>query len=109
MKQFSQNELLAIRNELPIRWVIESLLGIPSKVSEGIFRFVCPKCSEMQTAVNPRTNLSRCFLCQKNFNTLEIVMEDHRIGFVPAVQLLQAELGALRRAQSAPDTSLWVS
>lgn len=109
MKKFSSEELIAIRNELPIRWVIEFLLGIPSKVSEGIFRFVCPKCSEMQTAVNPKTNLSRCFLCQKNFNTLEIVMDNHRIGFVPAVQLLQAELGALRTAQSAPDKALWES
>lgn len=109
MKRFSAEELMSLRNELPIRWVIESLLGIPSKESEGVFRFVCPKCREMQTAVNPQTNLSRCFLCEKNFNTLEIVMEDRRIDFVHSVKLLQVELDALNKAQLAPDKVLWES
>ena len=106
MKKFSQEELIAIRNELPIKWVIESLLEIPNKEIEGVFKFVCPKCNEMQTAVNPKTNLSRCFLCKKNFNTLDIVMEDRRIDFVASVKLLQAELGSSRKAQHAPDKAL---
>jgi hypothetical protein len=103
MKRFTSEELVAIRNELPIRWIIESFLRIHAKESEGIFRFVCPKCGEMQTAVNPKTNLSRCFLCEKNFNTLEIVMEDRRIDFVHSVKLLQVELGALSKVQLVPD------
>ena len=106
MQRFTAEELIAIRNELPIRWIIESFLGIPAKESEGIFRFVCPKCGEMQTAVNPKTNLSRCFLCEINFNTLEIVMEDRRIDFVHSAKLLQAELGTLHKAQLAPDNAL---
>lgn len=87
-RRFSSEELYAIRNLIPIRLVIENMLGIPSKEVEGVFRFVCPCCHESRTAVNPRTNLSRCFLCKKNFNTIEIFMVDRRASFVEAVKAL---------------------
>ena len=95
-RRFSGEELHALRNVLPIRLVIEGTLGIPSKEVEGVFRFVCPCCHESQTAVNPRTNLSRCFLCKKNFNTIEIVMADRQTSFVEAVKALLPSLGATR-------------
>jgi len=88
-RRFSSEELYAVRNLIPIRFVVENILGIPSKEVEGIFRFVCPCCHESQTAVNPSTNLSRCFLCKKNFNTIEVFMADHRAGFVEAVKALR--------------------
>lgn len=95
-RRFSDEELSELRNALPIRFVIEKVLEIPGKDVEGMFRFVCPCCYESQTAVNPKTNLSRCFLCKKNFNTIEIFMSDRRVNFVEAVKallpLLQTQL-----------------
>lgn len=89
MKRFTKEDLFAVRNELPIMELIKGI-GIPWKISEGVFRFLCPKCGEFQTGVNQATNLSRCFLCQKNFNTIEIVMEDRKLSFVESVKFLQA-------------------
>ena len=94
MRRFSSEELYALRNLIPIRFVIDDILGIPNKDVEGVFRFVCPCCHESQTAVNPRTNLSRCFLCKKNFNTIEIFMADRKEDFVAAVKALQTYLSA---------------
>ena len=91
-RRFSDEELYRVRNLIPIRMVIGDILGIPAKEVEGIFRFVCPCCHESQTAVNPRTNLSRCFMCKKNFNTIEIFMADRRVGFVEAVKTLRPYL-----------------
>ena len=96
-QRFSDAELHRLRNEVPIAEVIHELLEIPSKEIEGIFRFLCPQCGEFQTAVNPETNLSRCFRCKKNFNTIEIVMNDRKVPFVESVKILQkwgiAEVG----------------
>lgn len=58
-------------------------------MSEGYFRFLCPVCKEFQTAVNPKTNLARCFRCEKNFNSIDLVMRVKGVGFVESVQYLQ--------------------
>ncbi len=87
-RRFSDRELSELRNVLPIRFVIENVLEIPGKDVEGVFRFVCPCCYESQTAINSKTNLSRCFLCKRNFNTIEIFMSDKRVSFVEAVKAL---------------------
>ena len=100
-RRFSAEQLHAVRNVIPIRLVIESILEIPSKEVEGIFRFVCPCCHESQTAVNPTTNLSRCFLCKKNFNTIEVYMADRHAGFVDAVNALLPYLHGQPAAASA--------
>ena len=97
-KRFSSKELYNLRNSIPIHVLIETELGIPAKISEGVFRFLCPLCNEFQTAVNPKTNLSRCFRCEKNFNTIDLVMTCRRIGFVDSVKYLQTILNS-----SAPD------
>ena len=47
--------------------LIRDHLQIPFKIRDGYFRFLCPLCNEFQTAVNPATNLARCFRCEKNF------------------------------------------
>ena len=44
---------------------------LPVKRSEGYFRFLCPLCGDFNTATNSRTNLARCFRCEKNFNPIE--------------------------------------
>ena len=92
-QQFSKEELHALRNQIPIRNLIEESLGIVCKEVEGVFRFLCPKCGEFQTAVNPKTNLSRCFRCQENFNTIELVMKDKQLSFVESVKLLKQLFG----------------
>lgn len=91
-KLFSSQELYRLRNSIPIDVLIEKELAIPSKISEGFFRFLCPLCNEFQTAVNPKNNLGRCFRCEKNFNTIDMVMSWYNIGFVDSVKYLQTIL-----------------
>ena len=87
-KRYSKEFLRMLRNEIPIAILISDLLELPNKVSEGYFRFLCPICSEFNTATNQKTNLARCFRCQKNFNPIDMVMEVKRVGFLDAVQYL---------------------
>ena len=88
MKRFSDEELVRIRNILPVRWVIEILLQLPCGEVEGVYRFSCPKCNESRTGLNPNTNLARCFRCERNFNPIELVMTDRKLSFVASVKWL---------------------
>ena len=90
MKRFTQNELFELRNHIPINALIQQRLKLPSKISEGQFRFLCPLCGEFQTATNPKTNLARCFLCGKNFNTIDMVMACENTSFIETVHTLNA-------------------
>lgn len=90
MKRFTQNELFELRNHILISVLIEDLLKIPCKISEGQFRFLCPICGEFQTATNSKTNLARCFLCEENFNTIDMVMKCENTSFVETVNTLKA-------------------
>ena len=89
MKRFMSEELFELRNAIPINRLIQEVLEIPSKSVEGRFRFLCPLCNEFQTATNPRTNLARCFRCEKNFNTIDLVMIVKKYEFVASVKYLQ--------------------
>lgn len=89
-RRFSDQELFELRNYIPIDTLIEKKLMIPSKISEGFFRFLCPLCNSFQTATNPKTNLARCFRCEKNFNTIDMVMICENMGFVQSVKYLKA-------------------
>jgi hypothetical protein len=86
-KRFSSQMLRSLRNDLPITRVLE-LLDVPAKISEGHFRFLCPICSEFHSATNPKTNLARCFRCERNFNPIDLVMLIRRCDFVGAVTFL---------------------
>ncbi len=90
MKRFTQNELFELRNHIPISALIADRLNIPSKIREGQFRFLCPLCGEFQTATNPTTNLARCFRCEKNFNTIDMVMTCEHTSFIETVHALKA-------------------
>jgi DNA primase len=72
----SADLLRRIRNDLPMPVTIALLgrEGPPSKMSEGYFRFLCPRCGEMRATVNSRNNLAHCFCCQKNFNNIDLLM-----------------------------------
>jgi len=96
-RRFSAEELFELRNSIPINTVIKELLALPSKTSEGLFRFLCPICNEFQTATNPRTNLARCFLCRKNFNPIDLVMLVKKAGFIESVTYLKGALDNSRR------------
>lgn len=87
-RRYSKEKLRKLRNEIPIAKLIADCLVIPWKLSEGYFRFLCPLCSEFNTATNPKTNLARCFRCQKNFNPIDIVMIAKQYNFPQAVEML---------------------
>ncbi|MCK5232193.1 MAG: hypothetical protein KAR13_18115 [Desulfobulbaceae bacterium] len=91
-RRFTGDELFELRNLIPINWLIKEHLNIPSKDSEGFFRFLCPLCNEFQTATNPKTNLARCFRCETNFNPIDLVMTVKGIGFVESVKYLKTFL-----------------
>jgi hypothetical protein len=87
---FSSSQLYALRNEINVQMLIEKTLRIPSRVTQGCFRFRCPLCNGFDTAVNPNTNLARCFRCEKNFNTIDLVMIFRQVDFVQSVKFLQS-------------------
>jgi len=87
--RFSARELFDLRNNIPVDMLISDHLQIPSKISDGFFRFLCPICNEFQTAVNPNTNLARCFRCQKNLNTIDLVIAVRGCGFKESVLFLK--------------------
>ncbi len=87
-KLYSKITLRRLRNEIPIATVIGDILEVPWKISEGYFRFLCPKCREFNTATNPATNLARCFRCEINFNPIDMVMIVKHFNFKEAVNFL---------------------
>jgi len=87
-KRFSDQQLFFVRNHIPIRYVIESLLDIQSKTVQGIFRFRCPLCAGYHTGIKQQKNLARCFDCGENFNTIDICMKVRYPDFVDSVEYL---------------------
>jgi len=89
MKRFPPKLLWLLRNQIPIRSLISRSLQIPTKYSERQFRFLCPLCSEFNTATNLKTNLARCFRCNKNFNPIDMVMTVKKYTFIDSVLFLK--------------------
>ena len=93
--------LRRLRNDLPMPVTIAALGrdGPPSKMSEGYFRFLCPRCGDMRATVNPRNNLAHCFSCKKNLNNIDLLMTvDY--DFVSAVRLLERWLNEYEAQQA---------
>ena len=103
--RYSAQLLRTLRNDIDIRPLIEDVLDWPSKLSEGYFRFLCPLCSEFNCAVNPDTNLGRCFRCQQNFNPIDFVMVVDQCTFVEAVEFLKRHINHPSIQPSALSTS----
>lgn len=91
-QRFSPMFLRLLRNDISIDTLITSILDIPFKHSENYLRFLCPLCGDFHTATNPKTNLARCFRCQKNFNPIDMVMIVRNCSFVEAVRFLKSLL-----------------
>jgi hypothetical protein len=87
-RRFSAAQLRSLRNDVNITRLITRVLQLPWKESEGYFRFLCPLCSDFHSATNPKTNLARCFRCERNFNPIDLVMIVHGSTFVDAVDFL---------------------
>src|SRR3982075_4503818 len=97
---FSAEQLRRLRNDLPMPFTIAALGrdGPPSKMSEGYFRFLCPRCGEMRATVNPRNNLAHCFCCKKNLNNIDLLLAlDY--DFRSAVALLEPPLNPRQPTQ----------
>ena len=91
-QRLSKQQLFLLRNAIPIAYVIEHVLHLPTNCSDGILRFLCPKCQYFLTATNSSTNLARCFRCQINFNPIDIVIASKNISFLNAIQLLSPHI-----------------
>jgi len=87
-RRFSAQHLYRLRNLIPIDVLITEKLAIPCKPSQGHLRFLCPLCRQFQTATMQKTNLARCFRCEKNFNTIELVMLWQNTDFVQSAKFL---------------------
>lgn len=98
--------LRAIRNDLPMKWMIARLgrYGPIGKQSDGYFRFQCPRCSELRATVNPRNNLAHCFSCGETFNNIDLMMI-HGHDFLSAVDILNNWLEEYRRDRGYHTTS----
>ena len=102
MERFSSEQLRTLRNKIPIHKLIENELKIPCKYSEGVFRFLCPLCGEFMASVKKETNLARCFVCNQNMNTIEIVMHEKKMKFVDSVKYLQKYYDLLKQFAHCP-------
>lgn len=91
MEPFTKQQLFQIRNEIDIDWLINDKLHLERQFN-SIWRFQCPVCQQFNTATQKKNNLARCFNCQKNFNTIDLVIYNKRVNFVPGVQFLLALL-----------------
>ena len=88
MKRISSETLRYLRNEIPIRSVIERLLQLPSKEVEGVYKYQSPCCQELRSSINPKENLGRCHRCSKNFNPIDLVMASTSQSFLESVKML---------------------
>ena len=87
MATFTKQQLFQVRNEIDIDYLISGKLNLERQFN-GMWRFRCPLCQQFNTATQKKTNLGRCFSCQQNFNTIDLVIYAKKINFVPAVQWL---------------------
>ena len=87
MTSFTKAQLFQVRNEIDIDWLISDKLNLERQFN-GLWRFRCPLCQDFNTATQKTTNLTRCFSCQKNFNTIDLVIYCKKINFTPSVNFL---------------------
>ncbi len=84
--------LRRLRNEIDFPRLFANLRWPHKRRNNQLPVFACPLCRETQSAVNPRTNLARCFHCETNFNPIDFTMAVQHCSFVDAVHYLEAWL-----------------
>ena len=87
-RYFDDGFLRRLRNDISWPLLLEQLRW-PHKQRQGQLAFLCPCCQAYLSAVNPRTNLGRCFHCQTNFNPIDFTMAVQECDFVTAVSYLK--------------------
>ena len=90
-KRFDDDHLRRLRNDIHFTRVFAAL-NWPHKVRDKQLAFVCPRCGEYRSAVNPRTNLARCFFCKTNFNPIDFTIAVQHATFVEAIHFLESLL-----------------
>ena len=103
MSRIPSQKLRALRNEISIADLIRLRLQLPTSFRDSYLRFLCPLCSGFDTAVNPATNLARCFACKKNFNPIDLVIAVRRCSFLDAVNFLENPALPHRQIAALPD------
>lgn len=86
---YAASFLRSLRNRIPIDAVIVDVLRMDIRQDKTLLRFRCPLCDRFHTATNPKTNLARCFDCEKNFNPIDLVIVVTQCSFVDAVERLK--------------------
>jgi hypothetical protein len=86
---YSASLLRTLRNHIPIDAVIIDMLRLDIRSDDTLLRFRCPLCDRFHTATNQKTNLARCFDCEKNFNPIDLVIAATNCSFVDAVERLK--------------------
>lgn len=86
---YTADYLRWVRNSIPIDVVITEILNMEVQPHTKMLRFRCPLCYGFHTATNSRTNLARCFDCEKNFNPIDMVIAVGNCDFVEAVEQLK--------------------
>jgi predicted RNA-binding Zn-ribbon protein involved in translation (DUF1610 family) len=87
MRYFSPELLHRLRNQIDFAGLFDRL-NWPHKRREGQLAFLCPRCGETDSDINPPTNLARCFHCRTNFNPIDFTICARDCDFVEAVNYL---------------------
>ena len=87
-----RDRLRQLRNEIDFSHLFRRLGWPWKRRDDGVILFVCPQCSESQTSVNLKTNLARCFRCERNWNTIDFTMDVGRMEFLEAYDYLEEML-----------------
>ena len=87
-RRFTDDHLWQLRNEVAFPKLL-ARLHWPHKRRDGQLVFVCPRCGESRSDLNPQENLVRCFHCQKNFNPIDMVMAVKGTRFAESVHYLK--------------------
>jgi DNA primase len=90
--RIDKNTLSDLRNQIPIDDVIKTILHMEHRHREGQLRFLCPDCCDLHTSTNHKTNLARCFICQTNYNPIDLYMKINRTDFKQTVDVLSRML-----------------
>ncbi len=86
--RYTRQQLFVLRNHIPIDKVIETL-GIHNAIHDGQYRFNCHVCHKMNTGISRKTNLARCFDCEKSYNTIDLVKEVLGLHFLESAAYLE--------------------
>ena len=100
--QLDKDHLRELRNRIETIPLIADALDMTWKIDDGRFRFLCPNCHDFDTAVNTKTNLARCFRCQRNYNPIDMVMTVKRYSFIQAVSYLEPLLKRIQAKSEMP-------